>query len=248
MNPFHTVFNAIAAKTINKMSPDELLAVMDAIGRQFIDTDENLAHFDPDQPAGIALMKVWGNNLPPLPKPDSPDDILQVWWDDWWDQVLDPFVARYGAIPAIADFSEKEQTLILHKPWASLDITPNTAPRQVGSDRWKKGDEKRPCIAQYHKYRDDINKVWGERQLSFPCKVTFVLPMPRSWSKQQKEEYDGQIHLATPDADNLLKAFLDSIYRNKNDSIAWSIWPEKRWGQEGKIIIQNIEIQEKIND
>lgn len=240
MNPFHTIFSAIASRTINKMSPDKLLAVMDAIGRQFIDTDENLAHFDPDQPAGMALMRVWGNSLPPQPSPDSPEDILQAWWNQWWEEVFDSFAARYGAI---AGMPTEKEVFILHPPSTELNIVPVPAPRQSGRDAWKP----RPCVIRYREYRDAVIGAWGDRELCLPCKIIFILPMPKSWSEKKKKEKEGEPHLSKPDDDNLLKAFIDSLYRDQDDSHVWSVWAEKRWGKEGKIIIQNIEAQGKIN-
>lgn len=117
-----------------------------------------------------------------------------------------------------------------------LPICPVPAPRQTRSDRWKARD----CVIRYRDFRDELIWMWGDRQLEIPSRVTFILPMPPSWSKKKRLAHDGQPHLPKPDADNLLKAFLDGLYRDKNDSVVHSIWPRKRWGEVGEIIVQKI--------
>lgn len=66
--------------------------------------------------------------------------------------------------------------------------------------------------------------------------VTFVLPMPDSWSLKKKKAMDGKAHMNVPDLDNLLKALGDAVYGD--DSGIWDVRVTKRWGYEGKIIIE----------
>lgn len=66
--------------------------------------------------------------------------------------------------------------------------------------------------------------------------VTFVLPMPVSWSKKRKSKYDGKPHKSKPDWDNLGKALSDAIY--EDDSCVWDIRIIKIWGIKGGIIIE----------
>ncbi|KNE88062.1 hypothetical protein PSTG_18543, partial [Puccinia striiformis f. sp. tritici PST-78] len=44
--------------------------------------------------------------------------------------------------------------------------------------------------------------------------VTFVLPMPDSWSKKKRTEMAGKPHQQKPDKDNLEKALLDAIFED----------------------------------
>lgn len=129
-------------------------------------------------------------------------------------------------------------TITFSPPTAILHVTPVPAPRQSGRDAWRP----RPCVVRYRRYRDDIKKLWGDRPLILPCKLTFILPMPGSWGQKKRAAHDGQPHLQKPDVDNLLKAFIDSLYRDQDDSHVYSIWSEKRWGDEGLIIVQEITI------
>ena len=66
--------------------------------------------------------------------------------------------------------------------------------------------------------------------------VTFIMPMPKSWSKKKRAQMDGQPHQQTPDVDNLAKAALDSVY--ENDCRVWDIRLVKRWGITGSIDIE----------
>lgn len=116
-------------------------------------------------------------------------------------------------------------------------ITPVPAPRQVESDRWNK----RPCVLRYRAFKDQV-KAHGV-ELPVPCKVTFYLPMPKSWSKREKALQNGAPHTQEPDVDNLLKALMDAVFQQregKNDSHVWSIAAEKRWSETGHFTVERI--------
>lgn len=110
-------------------------------------------------------------------------------------------------------------------------ICPIAKPRMVRSDKWKK----RPATTKYWKF---VYQCCLERVI-LPCfgaHVTFVLPMPKSWSKKKKIQYDGKPHMQKPDWDNLGKALSDAIY--SDDSGIYDIWVTKIWGFTGKILIE----------
>lgn len=115
-----------------------------------------------------------------------------------------------------------------------IEIDPVTAPRQTRSDVWKQ----RPCVMRYRAYRDELRLKLKPEQLSFPCKVTFFIGMPDSWSNKKKSKMVGQPHLQTPDFDNLAKGFFDGLF--EQDSHVWSVWVEKRWWTHGKIEIERM--------
>lgn len=116
----------------------------------------------------------------------------------------------------------------------TYSITPVPAPRMVRSDKWKK----RPCVMRYFAFRDEV-KAHGV-QIPQPCKVVFWMPMPPSWSAKKRKSMNERPHLAKPDADNLTKALLDSVFGD--DAHIWSIWAEKRWAYDGKIEIKRIPV------
>jgi Holliday junction resolvase RusA-like endonuclease len=97
-------------------------------------------------------------------------------------------------------------------------------------DKWAQ----RPCTRKYWAFKDEIRL----RGITLPNKyfhVTFVIPMPKSWSNIKKRILDKTPHQRRPDADNLFKALSDAIY--KEDSHLWDYRITKVWGYKGKIII-----------
>ena len=110
-------------------------------------------------------------------------------------------------------------------------ITPIAKPRMTQRDKWLK----RPCAMEYWNFRDQCRL----KRVKFPCEeahVTFVLPMPDSWSPKEKIKMEGKKHQSAPDVDNLLKGLADAVY--KNDSCVWDVRITKIWGYEGKIVIK----------
>ena len=113
-------------------------------------------------------------------------------------------------------------------------IEPVPAPRQVRSDKWRP----RPGVKRYRAFRDAVRLA----SVTVPesgATVTFVLPMPVSWSLKKRRAMDGQPHRQTPDWDNLAKALLDAIY--SDDAGVSDITIRKRWGKHGAIIVETAE-------
>lgn len=114
-----------------------------------------------------------------------------------------------------------------------LEVEPNTAPRMTRSDAWKK----RPCVMQYRGFKDEFRAACNVQgyQLEEVLDIVFIIPMPKSWSKKEKQEKFLTKHLPKPDRDNLLKAVQDAF--NANDSFVWDGRTTKLWGYFGSIII-----------
>lgn len=112
----------------------------------------------------------------------------------------------------------------------SYHITPVPAPRMTRSDKWKK----RPCVMRYFSFRDKVKDL-GISVEPYGTHVRFFMPMPKSWSKKKKAEMNGTLHQQKPDVDNLLKALLDSIF--KDDAHIADIRATKIWSVEGRIEI-----------
>ena len=120
-------------------------------------------------------------------------------------------------------------------------INPIPKPRMTQRDKWLK-----PPRAKVQRYWDFCLQCKLEKVV-LPCfgaHVTFILPMPKSWSKKKKKEYDGKPHMGSMgnppqkevDLDNLMKSLGDAIYGN--DSGIYDICLTKRWGFLGKILIE----------
>lgn len=115
------------------------------------------------------------------------------------------------------------------------DIVPNTKPRMTQRDKWL--TPPRLVVATYWTFKQEVQL----KKVSLPeaYHVIFIMPMPESWSKKKRATMDNKPHKQTPDKDNLEKALLDAIYGN--DSHKWDGRVTKLWGQNGQIIVKEIE-------
>ncbi|MDU3478938.1 MAG: RusA family crossover junction endodeoxyribonuclease [Citrobacter sp.] len=89
----------------------------------------------------------------------------------------------------------------------TYDITPMGKPRMTRADKWKK----RPEVLRYRAFCDEV-RLQGVELRESGSHVTFILPMPASWSKKKRAELNGKPHQAKPDFDNMMKALMDAIY------------------------------------
>lgn len=98
------------------------------------------------------------------------------------------------------------------------------------ADKWKQ----RPEVIRYRAFCDEARL----RKIHLPdsgAHVTFVMPMPQSWSQKKRAQYAGRPHQSKPDCDNMLKALMDALY--EDDSHVWDCRITKIWGEKGQIII-----------
>jgi len=117
-------------------------------------------------------------------------------------------------------------------PAYRFDVVPVAAPRMTHADRWKR----RSCVVKYFEYRDAVRdqaQAMGVT-LSERFSVQFYLPMPRSWSKRKKQDHDGKPHQVKPDADNLLKAWMDCF---GEDCAVWSVSASKFWSASPAVVL-----------
>ena len=113
-----------------------------------------------------------------------------------------------------------------------LDIRPTPAPRQSRRDKWAPSK----AVRDYRAFRDQVGYRVKELPADF-FHVVFILPMAESWSEKRKRAQVGQPHELKPDADNLVKALIDAVYRNREDSQVWTYATTKLCGFTGVIII-----------
>ncbi|CAM8324105.1 RusA family crossover junction endodeoxyribonuclease [Enterobacter asburiae] len=110
------------------------------------------------------------------------------------------------------------------------DITPVSKPRMTQRDRWVK----RPATAAFWAFKAEVRQL-GICLSESGYHVTFIIPMPKSWSQKKRAQLNGQAHQQKPDKDNLEKALLDAIF--DDDSRVWDGRVTKLWGEKGQIII-----------
>jgi len=110
-------------------------------------------------------------------------------------------------------------------------ITPVPKPRQTQRDKWRPSK----ATKRYRAFADEV-RAHGVRIPESGAHVTFVMPMPVSWSKRARARMDGRPHQQKPDKDNLEKACLDALYGD--DSGVWDLRVTKVWGAKGEIIVE----------
>lgn len=114
----------------------------------------------------------------------------------------------------------------------TYNVSPCPKPRQTQRDKWAQ----RPSVVKYRAFRDEIRAAGFVPPDAF--KVTFFVPMPKSWSKKKRVDMLGVSHQQRPDLDNYLKGFLDCF---GEDSRFWSVWATKTWAADtGFIYVQEL--------
>lgn len=121
-----------------------------------------------------------------------------------------------------------------------LNITPQTHVRATQGDSifFRIPREKlRPAglkrllrLEKYNQYKIDLGAEAKRKKFTMPpagASITFFIPVPPSWSKKKKKQYHGTFHQSTPDIDNLLKAFSDSLMAEDKQIAHLEV--QKRW-------------------
>lgn len=112
------------------------------------------------------------------------------------------------------------------------DILPVPKPRMTRSDKWKQRD----CVMRYRAFCDEVRL----KKVNLPpagAAVTFILPMPSSWSRKKRLAMNGQPHQSKPDLSNMIKALEDALHID--DSHIWNYTGlSKLWGDFGRIIVE----------
>ena len=125
-----------------------------------------------------------------------------------------------------------------------MNIKPCPAPRMTKSDKWKTDPNhhdprkrQRERVARYFAFKNEFNAICLRDKiiLNDVLNICFILPMPESWSKKKKEQYNFTPHKSRPDRDNLLKAVQDAS--GLEDGHFWDGRTTKLWGFESMIII-----------
>jgi Holliday junction resolvase RusA-like endonuclease len=121
-------------------------------------------------------------------------------------------------------------------PYITLHIEPVAKPRMTQKDKW----HKRSATDRYWEYKENL------KLLCFICRwmpqdelddITFVIPMPVSWSEKKKNKYDKTPHQSRPDLDNLVKGFKDALMIEDSNVHSYNNI-RKVWGRVGQIILK----------
>ena len=116
-----------------------------------------------------------------------------------------------------------------------IKVAPHTKPRMTIRDRWAK----RKCVISYFNFRDQIKEAILNEKISDRLDITFLVAMPKSWSKKKRLLLAGKPKKTRPDLDNYIKGLLDATH--EEDATIWDITARKLWTESttGSIIITN---------
>jgi len=104
-------------------------------------------------------------------------------------------------------------------------ITPQTHVRATQGDRilFRIPESRRSAagtkrvnrLIKYNDYKISLLALAKKQRFTLPDSgaiIRFFLPMPKSWRNPEREANVNKLHRKKPDLDNLLKAFLDSLF------------------------------------
>lgn len=104
-------------------------------------------------------------------------------------------------------------------------ITPQTHVRATQGDRIlfripesrrsEAGTKRVNRLIKYNDYKISLLALAKQQRFVLPdsgSTIRFFLPMPKSWRNPEREVNVNRLHRKKPDLDNLLKAFLDSLF------------------------------------
>lgn len=122
------------------------------------------------------------------------------------------------------------------------------APRGQGRPRFVKATGHAHKDAKTQRYEDNLGTVAtrvmaGRKPLdeALTVYILAVFPVPRSWSrKKQAAALVGQIRpTSRPDADNLVKAALDSLNKIvwRDDALAVDVRCVKKYGEKPRLVV-----------
>jgi Holliday junction resolvase RusA-like endonuclease len=106
---------------------------------------------------------------------------------------------------------------------------PCPKPRMTQRDKWAQRD----CVLRYRAWADTARRAAPKDLPTEPVSVSAraYLPIPKTATKRREFELRGQNHRQKPDADNLLKALTDSLF--KRDEGICEMHVQKFWDDGG---------------
>ena len=114
------------------------------------------------------------------------------------------------------------------------EVTPSPKVRMTRRDTWATA-KVRPAVQRWRAYQRECQRL-GMTVLDGDD-LTFVLPMPASWSAKQRAARDGTPHQSKPDLDNLCGGLFDACLPGGDQHIHELAGMRQRWGQVGAVVV-----------
>jgi Holliday junction resolvase RusA-like endonuclease len=115
------------------------------------------------------------------------------------------------------------------------DAEPVGAPRQIKRDLWKP----RVGVVKYRAFKDilklQVGPVPDAREV-VKVEIVALFATPPSWRRSKRERLIYTQHQQTPDADNVGKAVLDTMWPKNDSAIAW-VETQKFWADRNGLVI-----------
>ena len=114
-------------------------------------------------------------------------------------------------------------------------VTPQPKVRMTRRDTWAT-DKVRPSVQKWRAFVQDVKRLGITVQDG--DSITYVIPMPASWSRKKRAAMEGLLHRQKPDIDNIEGGLLDAALPDGDEAIAELGAKRKVWGVVGEIIIE----------
>ncbi|MDA7028635.1 RusA family crossover junction endodeoxyribonuclease [Bacillus sp. CLL-7-23] len=124
----------------------------------------------------------------------------------------------------------------------NIPVTPMGAVRMTGRGKFVNKNAQR-----YLAYKDFIKWEVKKQMKSEPFEsgalhvdITFVIPIPKSWSKKKQQQSISTLHTKKPDIDNLIKGVFDALNKIawKDDNQVSEVTACKKYGEKPGIEVQ----------
>ncbi|MDA7028481.1 RusA family crossover junction endodeoxyribonuclease [Bacillus sp. CLL-7-23] len=124
----------------------------------------------------------------------------------------------------------------------NIPITPMGAVRMTGRGKFVNKNAQR-----YLAYKDFIKWEAKKQMKNEPFElgalhvdITFVMPIPKSWSKKKQQQSIRTLHTKKPDIDNLVKGVFDALNKIawKDDNQVSKVTACKKYGEKPGIEVQ----------
>jgi Holliday junction resolvase RusA-like endonuclease len=132
--------------------------------------------------------------------------------------------------PKVNKFVDNKSGICIDATCTCITFTakgkPVGKPRMTRRDKW----QQRACVLRYRDFCDRLRAVAPCNLNDFDCfaiKVVAYIAVKDSWSEKRKKCSNGTPHRSKPDADNILKAVGDALF--KDDSGLWDVQCKKYW-------------------